>query len=172
MNPEQHPTSNIQRPTSNGSSNPRSLRRSMFDVFPSVQGVQRANFHFGEISPHGRGRIVVRLLRPTARRNLVFILCCWLGFFNGIILEAIAAESARPNILWISSEDHGPHMGCYGDRFATTPNADRLAARSMIYTRAWSCAPVCAPARTTIISGMYASSAGAEHMRSMVPFPA
>src|SRR5262245_11034690 len=78
----------------------------------------------------------------------------------------------RPNILWISSEDHGPHMGCYGDSYATTPNVDRLAARGMIYTHAWSCAPVCAPARTTIITGMFPPSLGAEHMRSMVALPA
>ena len=86
-------------------------------------------------------------------------------------LRAAEASSSRPNILWISSEDHGPHMGCYGDSFATTPNVDKLAARGMIYTHTWSCAPVCAPARTTIISGMYPTSTGSEHMRSMVPYP-
>src|SRR5947199_6139461 len=83
-----------------------------------------------------------------------------------------AGAQARPNILWLSSEDHGPHMGCYGDTFATTPNVDKLAARGMIYTHVWSCAPVCAPARTTIISGMYPTSTGAAHMRSLVPYPA
>jgi uncharacterized sulfatase len=92
----------------------------------------------------------------------------------GVVLVASAlarAETPRPNILWITSEDHGPHMGCYGDRFATTPNVDRLAAKGVIYTHAWSCAPVCAPARTTIISGMYPPGTGSEHMRSMVAFP-
>jgi uncharacterized sulfatase len=84
---------------------------------------------------------------------------------------AVAADEPRPNILWISSEDHGPHMGCYGDKYASTPNVDKLAAKGMIYTRVWSCAPVCAPARTTLISGMYPPSTGSEHMRSMVPFP-
>lgn len=81
------------------------------------------------------------------------------------------ADMPRPNILWLTSEDHGPQMGCYGDRYATTPNVDRLATKGMIYLHAWSNAPVCAPARTTIISGMYACSTGSEHMRSMVPFP-
>ncbi|HVU89378.1 MAG TPA: sulfatase-like hydrolase/transferase [Pirellulales bacterium] len=79
---------------------------------------------------------------------------------------------ARPNILWLTSEDHGPHLGCYGDKFASTPNIDALAARGMIYRHAWSNAPVCAPARTTLISGMYATSTGAEHMRSLVAYPA
>ncbi len=94
------------------------------------------------------------------------------------LLVAVACSSAmadqgeeHPNILWITSEDHGPEMGCYGDTFATTPHVDRLAERGMIFELAWSCAPVCAPARTTIISGMYPPSVGGQHMRSMVPLP-
>ncbi|MSU61537.1 MAG: sulfatase [Pedosphaera sp.] len=86
-------------------------------------------------------------------------------------LRATAA-AAHPNILWITSEDHGPHMGCYGDGYATTPNVDKLAARGMIYSHVWSCAPVCAPSRTALISGMYPTSTGSEHMRSLVPYPA
>lgn len=88
------------------------------------------------------------------------------------ILGSTAAQTARPNILWITSEDHGPEMGCYGDKFATTPNVDKLAARSLRYTRVWSGAPVCAPARTTLITGMHASASGGEHMRSLTPLPA
>jgi uncharacterized sulfatase len=91
----------------------------------------------------------------------------FLGFAS-----AVADDDARPNILWLTSEDHGPHMGCYGDAYATTPNVDALATRGVTYTRAWSNAPVCAPARTTLISGMYAPSTGSEHMRSMVAYPA
>lgn len=93
----------------------------------------------------------------------------WLA---GAWTSPFAATAEKPNILWITSEDHGPHMGCYGDPNATTPNVDALAAKGMIFKRAWSTAPVCAPARTTIISGLYAPSTGAEHMRSMVPMPA
>ncbi len=95
----------------------------------------------------------------------------WLGLCaSGFI--ALGAGAERPNILWITSEDNGPHLGCYGDSFATTPNLDALAARGMIYVYAWSTAPVCAPARTAIISGLYPSSTGAEHMRSEIPMPA
>lgn len=76
-----------------------------------------------------------------------------------------------PNILWLTSEDHGPEMGCYGDNLARTPNVDGLAAKGMVFNRAWSVAPVCAPARTAIISGVYPSSSGGLHMRSMVSLP-
>ncbi len=77
----------------------------------------------------------------------------------------------RPNILWISSEDNGPHLGCYGDDYAVTPILDALAAKGMRFTRAWSNAPVCAPARTTVISGIYPPATGAEHMRSQTALP-
>jgi len=94
----------------------------------------------------------------------------------GILLLALfltvpLSAADRPNILWITSEDNGPHLGCYGDTYAVTPNLDKLGAKGMRYVNAWSNAPVCAPARTTIISGLYPTSTGAEHMRSEVPLP-
>jgi arylsulfatase A-like enzyme len=71
-----------------------------------------------------------------------------------------------PNILWITSEDNSPFLGCYGDSFATTPHLDQLAAEGFLYTHAYANAPVCAPARNTIITGVYACSGGNQHMRS------
>ena len=75
-------------------------------------------------------------------------------------------QTKQPNILWVTCEDMSPNLGCYGDKYAKSPTIDALAERSLRYRHAWSCAPVCAPARTTIISGMYPPSTGAEHMRS------
>ena len=77
--------------------------------------------------------------------------------------------AARPNVLWLTAEDIGPHLGCYGDAVARTPNLDALAAKGMSYQNAWSNYPVCAPARTTIITGLYASSMSAGNMRSQIP---
>lgn len=82
-----------------------------------------------------------------------------------------ASQAPRPNILWITAEDMGPHLGACGDPNAVTPNLDRLAARGTVYMNAWSNAPVCAPARTAIISGMDPCALGAHHMRSHVPMP-
>src|SRR5690606_10060519 len=55
--------------------------------------------------------------------------------------------------------------------YSITPNLDRLATRGCLYTNVWSNAPVCAPARTTIISGLYPTSTGSEHMRSFTSLP-
>ena len=97
-------------------------------------------------------------------QKLIGIVVLWLT-------PALLLADERPNIVWIVSEDHGPQMGCYGDSYATTPHVDGLAAKGLRYTHCWSNAPVCAPARTTLITGLYATSTGGEHMRSMVPMP-
>ena len=88
----------------------------------------------------------------------------------------IGAEEAppaaeRPNILWLSFEDHGPQLGCYGDEYAETPVLDSLAARGVRYERCWANAPVCSTARTTLITGRYATSLGAHHHRSRMACP-
>ncbi|QZT38806.1 sulfatase [Halosquirtibacter xylanolyticus] len=80
-------------------------------------------------------------------------------------------KKEQPNILWITSEDNSAYLGCYGDKNATTPNLDRLASKGVIFNNAFANAPVCAPARNTIITGMYSTSMGTEHMRSNHPMP-
>lgn len=77
----------------------------------------------------------------------------------------------RPNILWIVSEDNSPFLGAYGDTFATTPNLDHFATQGVRYTNAFATAPVCAPSRSTLITGMYPTSLGTQHMRSNYPLP-
>lgn len=74
-----------------------------------------------------------------------------------------------PNILWLTSEDNSPFFGCYGDEFATTPNLDKLASQGFLYTHAYANAPVCAPTRNTILTGIFACSNGNQHMRSYYP---
>lgn len=85
--------------------------------------------------------------------------------------EDKGSDMIRPNIVWLTCEDMGPNLGCYGDTFARTPNIDAFAQKSLRYDFVWSNAPVCAPARTAIITGMYPTSLGAEHMRSYVDVP-
>ena len=74
--------------------------------------------------------------------------------------------TSPPNFLWIPFEDTNPFYGCYGDSVARTPNLDILAAQGCRWTRCFSTAGVCAPARSAIITGMYAISIGTHHMRT------
>ncbi len=83
----------------------------------------------------------------------------------GLMVSANAAD--KPNILWITVEDMGPQLGCYGDGTVPTPNVDRLAGEGVRFTRAFSVSGVCAPSRAALITGMYPTSIGAMHMRTM-----
>ena len=77
----------------------------------------------------------------------------------------------RPNILWLSAEDISPHLGCYGDLEAITPNLDQLAKEGTRYTHAFTTAGVCAPCRSGIITGMYQTTLGTHHMRCNAVLP-
>lgn len=96
------------------------------------------------------------------------------SFGAGLVSAGLVRGNAepRPNILWLTCEDIGPHLRACGDTYSVTPNLDRLSQRGTIYMNAWSNAPVCAPARTTIITGVYPTATGSEHMRSMTRMPA
>ncbi len=82
------------------------------------------------------------------------------------------AAGERPNILWITSEDNSSHwIGCYGNKQAETPHIDALAKEGMLFEHAYSNAPVCAVARSTILTGAHAPAMGTQHMRSRHPIP-
>src|SRR5690242_8347324 len=97
--------------------------------------------------------------------GVILVTLCSLLFYPPHTTQATQA-TRRPNILWISTEDISPDLGCYGDAYAVTPNLDRLAAQGVRYTNAFATAPVCAPSRSAIITGMYPTTIGSMHMRS------
>ena len=88
-----------------------------------------------------------------------------LGAVTGIIainalfsIPVLAIEKSKPNILLVLSDDHSvPHVGAYGDEntltFEITPHLDALAKESMVFTRAYTTAPQCAPSRISIFTG-------------------
>jgi uncharacterized sulfatase len=80
-------------------------------------------------------------------------------------------SAERPNIVWVSCEDISEHLGCYGDDQATTPQIDQLAKEGVLYEQAFVAAGVCAPCRSTIITGMYHTSIGTHHMRCSAQLP-
>ncbi|MBI5775502.1 MAG: sulfatase-like hydrolase/transferase [Verrucomicrobia bacterium] len=82
------------------------------------------------------------------------------------------AAAPRPNLLWITAEDMSPNLGGYGDKFARSPNLDVFARQAVRYTRAFATAPVCAPSRACLITGLYATSLGNPHLRCEMTIPA
>lgn len=94
---------------------------------------------------------------------------CVLAWWMVVGTTVLANE--RPNVVWVTSEDNSCYLGCYGDEQAATPNLDRLASEGVRYRNAFANAPVCSTARTTLITGMHASSLGVHNHRSRVRIP-
>ncbi|MCP4639616.1 MAG: sulfatase-like hydrolase/transferase, partial [bacterium] len=80
--------------------------------------------------------------------------------------HAETLRTEQPNVLWLSCEDIGPHLGCYGDPLAHTPTLDQMAREGVRYANAYTTAGVCAPNRSSIITGVHATTLGTHHMRS------
>lgn len=84
-------------------------------------------------------------------------------------------ELPPPNIVWIISEDNSKHyLKMFDDNGVATPNIESLAETGLTYPNAFSNAPVCSVARSTLISGCYAPRIGTQfhRKRQIVPMPA
>lgn len=96
--------------------------------------------------------------------------------FGLILLRACGLEPAseKPNFVWIISEDNSTHyMELFDPDGIATPNIEKMAQDGILFTRAFSNAPVCSVARSTLISSCYAPRTGTQfHRRSeLVPMP-
>ena len=104
--------------------------------------------------------------RTVTRR--VFIKSCSSGLAGlSASLALTGCQSRnRPNILWIVSEDTSPDLGCYGHPQVKTPHIDQLASEGALFTNAFASGPVCSPARSALLTGMYQTSIGAHQHRT------
>jgi arylsulfatase A-like enzyme len=102
-----------------------------------------------------------------------FVYCYFLLFWTISCTSDSSFEITEelPNFLWITCEDLSPILGTYGDDVAITPNIDDLASRGIQYNNAFAAAPVCSPARSCLVSGVYASSLGTHNHRSDFKIP-
>ena len=101
----------------------------------------------------------------------IIIILFSLFLFAGCSNQKKAKTAERPNIIWIVCEDMNPILDCYGDKLAKTPNIDKLAETGIVYQHAYANAPICAPARSCLITGVYPTSLGTQHLRQEQTLP-
>jgi arylsulfatase A-like enzyme len=77
-----------------------------------------------------------------------------------------AEEETRPNVLLIVFEDMSPRIGAYGDDVAKTPVLDAFAEDAILYEAVFTTAGVCAPSRSSLITGRYQQEIGTQYMRT------
>ena len=70
--------------------------------------------------------------------------------------KEVVTKKQQPNIIYILADDMGiGDLGSYGQKIIQTPNLDKLAARGMQFTQHYSGAAVCAPSRSTLMTGQH-----------------
>ena len=75
------------------------------------------------------------------------------------------AADERPNILWITIEDWGPDLSCYGTKGIDTPHVDKLASEGIRYQWAFTTSPVCSTSRSAMMTGYHQNFIGAHQHR-------
>lgn len=96
-----------------------------------------------------------------------------LGWFASAAFWSLNLHAALepPNIIWINCEDLDDTLGYYGYVEASTPHLDALTEESILFRNAFANAPICAPARNCLITGMYPTSLGGQHLRCEIALP-
>ncbi len=82
-------------------------------------------------------------------------LACFLAFL-ALLVPSLAAAPAKPNLIFILSDDLAQgDLGCYGQKLIQTPHLDRMAREGTRYTQGYCGTSVCAPSRTSLITGLH-----------------
>ncbi len=99
------------------------------------------------------------------KKRLIPILFLMFLFFSCSGKRELKANNRpeKPNILWIYLEDTAPLLSCYGTSLISTPNIDNLATNGVLYTNVFVPAPVCSASRSSIITGIMATTLGAQN---------
>lgn len=71
-----------------------------------------------------------------------------------VFLLSVSETLAQKNILFIAVDDLKPDLGCYGDQLVLSPNIDKLAGKSTLFTSAYAQQAVCGPSRASILTGL------------------
>lgn len=97
----------------------------------------------------------LKLSSRFARSLILSLTCAVITSFSGIP-NAAAADSQRPNILFIFTDDHASHaMSCYGSKVNQTPNLDRIAREGMRFDNCFCTNSICGPSRAVILTGKH-----------------
>lgn len=108
-------------------------------------------------------------MKPSRLARLLALL--GLVFFAHAVPARAQPRSTRPNIVLIVADDLGPgDLGAYGQDRILTPNLDALARSGLVFRQAYSAAPVCAPSRCALLTGLFAEHCSVtENARPNVP---
>ena len=117
-------------------------RRAAGQAYPGNLGPQDVTNH--HMHPQ-------KLIETAGLSGAVIVLLVCVGGCNSLPGRS---PGSRPNVLFIAVDDLRPALGCYGVPVVHSPNIDRLAARGVVFERAYCQQSVCSPSRSSMLTGL------------------
>ncbi len=94
-------------------------------------------------------------------KNLLNLLRETLFLFAVLLVNSVYAQQKKPNIIFIFSDDHAYQaIGAYGNKFAHTPNIDRIAKEGALFENFMVTNSICGPSRANLLTGKYSHKNG------------
>ena len=132
---------------------------------PTAADLQKGQRGVMVIGPGVKGRAALDLIRFLARSACV-AMCL-------LVMAGAAMAQDRPNILFITLDDLNTDLGTYGHPLVRSPSIDRLAAEGLRFDAAFAQFPVCAPSRSSFLTGLYPQQTGVlqngQRFREFIP---
>jgi arylsulfatase A-like enzyme len=115
-----------------------------------IKEVPYYNFYTIQISVASFNKLKIQVMLPRYYNAILLLLFCLL------LAPSIIAQTSRPNIIYIMTDDMGyADLSSYGQKEYKTPNLDKLAAQGMKFMQAYAAGPVCTPTRAGFMTGRY-----------------
>lgn len=116
------------------------------------------------------------MMKPVSRREFLRKTVLGASLSAALTMMGSAANAQNkkrlPNIVYIMADDMGyADLGCYGSEAIATPNIDKLASEGMRFTDAYSGCTVCAPARSTLMTGLHMGHTPVRGNTGGIPLP-
>ena len=109
------------------------------------------------------------MLKTVTQTALILNLFLFIFFMTGCVPPTAEKDSSGPNVVFIMADDLGyADLGCYGQEIIHTPNIDQLAASGTRFTWCYSGSPVCAPSRSTLMTGQHTGHTTVRGNRALV----
>lgn len=105
----------------------------------------------------------------STRTSLYFVAILFLSFCKNSEQENTIE---KPNIIFVMVDDLGyGDLGCFGQKVIQTPNIDKMAGEGIRFTNCYAGSPVCAPSRSTLMTGKHTGHTTVRGNKSPVPVP-
>ena len=112
------------------------------------------------------------IIGPKKVKNNVILLTArivWLTIRSDTLTERRVCMALPNVIFYFSDQQRWDTLGCYGQRLPVSPHLDALAQEGTLFTHAFTCQPVCGPARACLQSGLYATQVDCHKNHRILP---